>query len=647
MLTPAQIAQAKQSAGLGGVATPSSGMTPEQASAWIGSSSAPAAPAHPDYADSTDTSSPITQGIGNFVNDTVSNAKNAITGAGAEISNDADTESAKAAAAKSPLAKVGDTALGISHVAGDLTGGATGALMAPVTTATKNISDLISNSSVVQKIATELPDFTAKLQAITEAHPELTHTLSDLFNVGSSVIAPEAAETKVPLSDTIDSGISSGVNAAKTAATATKDSVAAVGNSALDTASAVKDKLTPDPDASFESNLNKAFPPNKKEIQLGDKRVGSAKTVFQDIIANKDTNGIVDDKGDVKDPSKYTFQDTMDAQDKRMPQIYKDYTSKLEGIDKGKFDSSITGTVVDAMKGLDDQIAKENSVPDRQAMVGLKKELGGLRDTSPLGMQDYLQKLGQRTRATNGVLTQEQIQTANLAGKIKTGLDSAVEATGDTGYNEGRQLYAAHKTMQDAFIRGALKEVRATPGLMDKLTTLGMTGEGIQFLLTHNPASLITMAGVKGANKLISWFRSPERALGRVYKISESSSKTPSSLSPQATAAPTTKSTMNIPESVAPAEDKASILEQKPAPGIGLSMRNMAQELNFHDKALLQKYIDSVRIPDSSTNADRPTLSKSEEADIFKMNELLGIKGSNSSNAVGNKYEKILNSARQ
>ncbi len=562
MLTPSQIAQAKQSSGLGGVPTASSSMTPEQAAAWIGGASTVAAPAHPDYADSTDTSSPITQGIGNFVNDTVANAKGAIANAGTEISNDADTESAKAATATNPLAKAGDTALGISHVAGDLTGGAASTLLAPITTATKNISGLISNSPVVQKIAQDLPDFTAKLNAITTAHPELTHTLSDLFNVGTSVLAPEAAETKVPLSDTIDNGIASGANAVKTAANTTADSVAAVGNSALDTAKnvagAAKDVVTPDPDASFEKNLNKAFPPNKKEIQLGDQRTTAAKTVFQDIIANKDTNGIVDANGDPKDPKNYTFQDTMDAQDARMPQIYKDYTSKLSGIDKSKFDSSITDTVVKTMDNLDTQIAKENSVPDRQAMVKLKSELGGLRDTSPLGMQDYLQKLGQRTRAVNGVLSQEQIQTANLAGKIKAGLDSAVESTGDTGYNEGRSLYAAHKTMQDAFVRGALKEVRATPGLMDKLTTLGMTGEGIQFLLTHNPASLITMAGVKGANKLINWFRSPERALGNVYKISDSISKTPSSLSPQATAAPTIKSTTNIPDSIPPAQESAS-----------------------------------------------------------------------------------------
>jgi hypothetical protein len=646
MLTPAQIAQAKQTASLGGVSTPSSGMTPEQASAWIGGTSTNASAATPVQPN------PVVQGVENFVGDTVSNAKNAITNAGTSIVNDAQTEGAKASAATNPLEKVGDTALGISHVAGDLTGGVGGVVTAPITTSIKNISDLISNSPVVQKIATELPDFTQKLQAITQAHPELTHTLSDLFNVGSSVIAPEAADTKVPiLSDPVDKAFVATAKASKGALDATTDSISALGNSALDTAKnvagAAKDAVTPDPDTSFENNLNKAFPPNKKEIQLGDQRTAAAKTAFQDIIANKDTNGITDENGDAKDPKNYTFQDTMNAQDARMPQIYKDYTSKLEGIDKSKFDSSITGTVVDTMNDLDSKIDKENSVPDRQAMIGLKKELGGLRDTSPQGMQDYLQKLGQRTRTAPGApLTQEQIQTANLAGKIKEGLDKAVTDTGDTGYAAGRKLYAAHKTMQDAFVRGALKELKATPGLVDKLTTVGMTGEGIQFLLTHNPASLVAVAGMKGANKFIDYIRSPGRALGKLYKISDSQASKPSLLSPEATTKIATNSSNIIPDSVQPAEKlaspdgKPSILEQKPDVGVGMSMGDITKKLNGQDKELLQKYIDNVRLPAEAE--DHSILSKAEESDLFKMNELLGIKPETSAQDVANKYEKIL-----
>lgn len=314
--------------------------------------------------------------------------------------------------------------------------------------------------------------------------------------------------------DVIDPAISATEKALEGSIVPVKDAV-------VETASKVKAAVAPEPGVAFEKNLNRAFPPNKREMKIGT-RIEDAKTVFKDIISNKDSNGVVDDlTGEAKDPKNYTFGDTMAAQENRMPQIYKEYTSKLEGVDKEKFDTSITDTVVTIMEDLEKQIAKENSIPDQKAMQRLVDELGALRDTSPIGMQDYLQKLGQRARSINGSLSQEQIQTANLAGRIKAGLDAAVETAGDTGYNAGRQLYKAHKTMQDAFVRAALKEARATPGLMDKLTTLGLTGEGISFMLTHNPAALITAAGIKGANKFLNFMKSPERALGKIYQISE------------------------------------------------------------------------------------------------------------------------------
>lgn len=274
-------------------------------------------------------------------------------------------------------------------------------------------------------------------------------------------------------------------------------------------------------DSSFDQAIIKAFAPNKKEFKLGDKFTNDARTALTDIVNNKDSIGITNENGDIKPASKYNFSDTLEAQKSRMPEVYKAYTASLEGVDKTAFETTIKDAVGNKVGDLDARIAKENSTPDRNAMIGLKTELESLRDTSPIGMQDYLQKLGARTKAVGGVMTPEQIQTANLAGTIKAALDKAVTTSGGSGYSAERGIYAAHKTVQDAFVRGALKEAKATPGLVDKLTNLGVTAEGLQFILTHDPHSLVIAAGLKATSSFTKWLNSPQRALGNLYKALE------------------------------------------------------------------------------------------------------------------------------
>lgn len=87
-------------------------------------------------------------------------------------------------------------------------------------------------------------------------------------------------------------------------------------------------------------------------------------------------------------------------------------------------------------------------------------------------------------------------------------------------------------------------------------------------------------------------------------------------------------------------DNKPSILDQKPDIGAGLSTKDITSKLNNADKSLMQKYIDNVRVPESS--AAHTMLTRSEEADVFKMNELLGINSNTSAQAIANKYEQIL-----
>lgn len=300
-------------------------------------------------------------------------------------------------------------------------------------------------------------------------------------------------------------------------------------NKAIDSHLGIK---IPIADTKFESKVNQAFPVLKKDVGNLSKKADNIHTALSDIVANKNNLGFTDKYGTPRLPK--TFAETVDAQNTRLPQIYKAYTEKLEGVDGNKFHSDITTAIKGQIKSVDDQLKKENSIDGRRALTKIKTELGSLRDTSPLGIQNYIQSINQHVKpsAPGGSLTTEQIKYANLGGQMRKILDDSVSKIDGKGYQELRSTYAAHKALQSQLLMAAKKEINGTPGFTDKLTNAGMTAEGLNFLITHDPHSLAVAGALKFANKISKWTNSPEAALKGLFSDVEKGYKRPSPSSP-------------------------------------------------------------------------------------------------------------------
>ncbi len=291
--------------------------------------------------------------------------------------------------------------------------------------------------------------------------------------------------------------------------------------------------IAPTPEQSFQSNVNKAFPVLKKDVGKTDAKVNNVHTAFSDIVQNKDSIGLVDKSGAPRNPQNFT--ETVDAQNTRLPQIYKDYTSKLQGVDKQTFDQTIHNDLINHMQNIDEKLTKENSVDNRRALVKIKNEIGSLRDPSPEGIQNYIQTINQKIKplAPGGALTPEQIQYANLGGDLRKTLDNAVTKSGGEGYQDLRNTYAAHKAIQSQLLMAAKKEMNKTPGFTEKLANLGLTAEGVNFLVTHNPQALLMGGAIKGATMFGKWLSSPQRALQNIFGKIEKGYTIPKPSSPQ------------------------------------------------------------------------------------------------------------------
>jgi len=293
-------------------------------------------------------------------------------------------------------------------------------------------------------------------------------------------------------------------------------------------------------DESFNKNLNKALPVLKKDVKTLPAKQTAAKTAFGDIVNNKEKINILDDKGLPKEPTKYSFADTVDAQSQRLKQVYQEYTNKLSDVDKTKFQSTIKTSISKQIKRINDQLSKENSVAGRNALTQIQKELSSLRDTSPAGIQSYIESINQRVKTAPGApLNSKQIKLANLGGEMRKVLDDSVSKIEGTGYQDLRNVYKAHKTIESQLLQAAKSELNKTPGWTDRIANLGMTAEGINFLLTHDPHTLAVGAGIKLSTIFTKWLRSPQKALSNLYQYAEnqrlSSPATPQMMNPIAT----------------------------------------------------------------------------------------------------------------
>lgn len=285
--------------------------------------------------------------------------------------------------------------------------------------------------------------------------------------------------------------------------------------------------------ASFNKNLNKALPVLKKDVKTLPIKQKDAFTAFNDIVANKEKIGILDNAGEIKSPTKYDFVDTVEAQKKRLPQIYSDYTKKLSTVDQAKFQEDIHNNLFNQIDNVNTQLAKENTIDGRRALTKIKDELSSLRDTSPEGIQGYIESIGQRTKVAPGhPMTTEQAKLANLGGEMRGILDNSIEKIGGAGYQDLRNTYKAHKTIESQLLQSAKSELNKTPGWTDRMANLGMTAEGINFLLTHDPHTLAIAAGIKSGTSFMKWLRSPQRALSNMYKVVEKNQTKSKPLSP-------------------------------------------------------------------------------------------------------------------
>lgn len=367
--------------------------------------------------------------------------------------------------------------------------------------AVNKISDIPSvQQSAMTGANSKILELKDKADDIAAKHPEVAQLFSDTYNLATTLAGAEkGAESSSEVLDKVKSNptINKMVNN-------------------------LKSKFSNiDDETKFNKYSDNAFKPGTKEAGMGDAWHENVRNIANYIVNAKDDLGIVDENGNIKKPSQYNMTDNLEALNRVKPQIYKAYSDVLEGADMDKFKSSISDKTTSLIQELNDQKGKIISLPVKNVISTMIKELSSdsMKDASPMDLQNHIQDLGRR--AFSGNMSEGKAIIANTASKLKTILDDSLDEIDGKQYRDLKTTYHSAKVVESSWARAAAKELRDTPGLGDKLAGYGMTFEGIQFLLTHDPMSIVKGLSVKGAAKFIKWLNSPTRSLSKMYKIIE------------------------------------------------------------------------------------------------------------------------------
>lgn len=110
-----------------------------------------------------------------------------------------------------------------------------------------------------------------------------------------------------------------------------------------------------------------------------------------------------------------------------------------------------------------------------------------------------------------------------VANQLRSALDAAVNNAVGPGYQDLKNQYGALKAMEKDVNHRAQIVARQDPGggLFGRLTDVATSAQAIHALATLNPATFASAIATKGSAEFIKYWRSPNRAVRRLFETAE------------------------------------------------------------------------------------------------------------------------------
>jgi len=157
--------------------------------------------------------------------------------------------------------------------------------------------------------------------------------------------------------------------------------------------------------------------------------------------------------------------------------------------------------------------------------------LAGRGSYSTADAQKAVQQFNQSLKSFYAAPSYESASRASvdvlIANQLRKGLDVAIENAGAPGYQVLREQYRSLKTIEDGVVKAAQREARKEPGggLFTSLTNAMSAEELARGIFTMDPSAIATSVGIRSIAKYVSYLRSPNRAVQKLFESAERQSQ--------------------------------------------------------------------------------------------------------------------------
>lgn len=490
------------------------------------------------------------------------------------------------------------------------------------------------------------------------ANPTAAKNISDAGTVAQFMAlfvpeTPEAKQAVQTVADTVQSTVSNTGDALKAGAQAVKESIPNPLEEGQNLLQGVKEHLS---EKNVEPQLETSASRMEDPSKTYDSYVEQAKAAVTDVKKEPPLATVGEDVGN-------SFQKVSDMRKqvgKTMGDELKTFANEKVPLEKGigDFQQQLleNGSSYDA---LDKRIVASDtskfSTSDNTLLEKYGSELQKLGNEPTAAQLDAF--ISRMPKEIEGLKSTNAINFPTNAERIINGnLNSLRESLGEVGtpkYNAARQSYSElskfmeegrqylGKTTQSgdfakdsSLIKSSVQSM-LNNGKKDWLVKLeGLTGNNLLDKTVMALQAMKDAGDTRGTSLLQTLSENvPHTGSGFVQRLIDwGINKTKGALigSPE-------EQTRTFLQSLAN-EKNASILDDKSGISAGMSVQDITSKLTPHDTELMQRFIDDVRAPKTLENP----ITKSEEATLTKMNELLGINQDLSAQKIATKYEEIV-----
>jgi hypothetical protein len=264
---------------------------------------------------------------------------------------------------------------------------------------------------------------------------------------------------------------------------------------------------------------------NADQAKTYEQHVGNA---VNSILDNKEGLQFVDSEGgEIVGKTPKTMAQFRDAIGQTKEKVFQKYDDMVKKGEIAAIDVPLNNAAAELTTIANDKVT--NTLNPKIAKYAKTKAaaLSEAQNFTPVEAQKAIQQLNE---SLDAFYKNPSYKTANRAGVdamvaniLRTNLDGAITSSVGPGYQALKNEYGSLSAIEKHVARGAQRVANKEPGggIFGRLADVASAEEVLRGLVYLNPHAMTSGILLKAVSSITNWFRSPNRAVSRIFDTAE------------------------------------------------------------------------------------------------------------------------------